>query len=315
MNRSKRIATVDFPPHPSPPSGTAAPMPPAPPQLFDRRLLVRRRSRPAFSPGAPDFLLDRAREDIIDRLDALPAYGPSAQHFPLAVDLGAHDGGLAAALRQRPYIGAVIAAESEPGLLSRLAAPKVLCDEELLPFADQSLDLVASALALHVVNDLPGTLVQIRRALKPGGVFLAAALGGSTLTELREALMQAELDTTGGASPRVAPMADVRDFGSLLQRAGFALPVADADRFTVTYPSVMALMREARAIGGGNVLAARRKTPLARATLQRTVELYEERFSTGDGRIFASFEIICLTGQAPAGEDHMRHYVSHLQQE
>jgi SAM-dependent methyltransferase len=290
-------------------------MPPAPPQIFDRRLLVRRRSRPAFSPGAPDFLLHRAREEIIDRLDVMPARGSSAQQFPLAVDLGAHDGGLTAMLRQRPYIGAVIAAESAPSLLSGLAAPKVLCDEEALPFADQSLDLVASALALHLVNDLPGTLVQIRRALKPGGVFLAAVLGGSTLAELREALMQAELDATGGASPRVAPMADVRDFGALLQRAGFALPVADSDRFTVTYPSVMALMREARAIGGGNVLVARRRTPLARAALQRAVEIYEDRFSIGGGRISASFEIICLTGQAPATEDHMRHYVSHLQQE
>jgi SAM-dependent methyltransferase len=288
---------------------------PAPPQLFDRRLLVRRRSRPEFSPGAPDFLLDRACEEIIDRLDALPAHRSSGLQFPLAVDLGAHDGRLTAALRQRPYVGATIAAESEPGLLARLAAPKVLCDEEQLPFADQSLDLVASALALHVVNDLPGTLVQIRRTLKPGGVFLAAALGGSTLTELREVLMQAELDVTGGASPRVAPMADVRDFGMLLQRAGFALPVADSDRFTVTYPSVMALMREARAIGGGNVLAARRRTPLARAALQRAIEIYEDRFSTGEGRISASFEIICLTGQAPAAGDRMRPYVSHLQQE
>jgi SAM-dependent methyltransferase len=296
-------------------SAPQTPQTTAPPLLFDRRLLVRRRSRPAFSPGAPDFLLDRACEEIVDRLDALPAHKASGRQFPLAVDLGAHDGRLTALLRQRPYVGAVIAAESAPLLLSRLDAPKVLCDEELLPFADQSLDLVASALALHVVNDLPGTLVQIRRALKPGGVFLAAALGGSTLMELREALMQAELDTLGGASPRVAPMADVRDFGALLQRAGFALPVADADRFTVTYPSVMALMREARAIGGGNVLAARRRKPLARATLHRAVEIYEERFSTGGGRVSASFEIICLTGQAPAGDNHARHYVSHLQQE
>lgn len=288
---------------------------PSPPRLFDRRLLVRRRARPAFSPGAPDFLLERACEEIIYRLDALPAPDAGTQKFPLAVDLGAHGGLLTALLRQRPYVGAAIATESCPALLSGLGEPRLLCDEELLPFRDQSVDLVVSALALHLVNDLPGTLIQIRRALKPGGVFMAAALGGSTLTELREALMLAELDTQGGASPRIPPMADVRDYGTLLQRAGFAWPVADSDRFTVTYPSAMALMREARAIGGGNVLLARRRAPLSRATLQRAVEIYTERFSTDPDRVSASFEIICLTGQAPAADNHMRHYVSHLQQE
>jgi NADH dehydrogenase [ubiquinone] 1 alpha subcomplex assembly factor 5 len=314
MNRGKSSETVEFMHHPAPPV--------SPPLLFDRDLLARRRSRPAFSPGAPDFLLDRAREEILFRLDAMPASRGRAPRQPpapglaldTALELGAHDGRLTEALRQRPYIGTAIAAESCPALLARLQTPKLLCDEEAPPFRDQSLDLVVSSLALHLVNDLPGALVQIRRALKPGGLFLAAVLGGSTLRELREVLTQAEIETLGGASPRIPPMADVRDLGALLQRAGFALPVADSDRFTVTYPSPMALMREARSIGGGNILIARRKTPLRRATLLRAAQIYEERFSTEDGRAAASFEIIFLTGQAPADASGLRHYVSHLQQ-
>lgn len=287
----------------------------SPPLLFDRSLLAQRRARPGFSPGAPDFLLDRACGEIMDRLDFMPGSGGQTQSFPVALDLGAHDGRLAGMLRQRPYIGSVIASESCPALLARLDTPRILCDEEALPFRDQSLDLVVSSLALHLVNDLPGALVQVRRALKPGGLFLAAVLGGATLTELREVLMQAEIETTGGASPRIPPMADVRDFGTLLQRAGFVLSVADSDRFTVTYPSPMALMREARSTGGGNILAARRRVPLRRGALVRAAQIYEDRFSTEDGRVPASYEIICLTAQAPADASGGRQYVSHLQQE
>lgn len=177
--------------------------------------------------------------------------------------------------------------------------PRVLVDLEALPFADASLDLVVSGLTLHCVNDLPGTLVQIRRALKPDGLLLASVLGGQTLTELREAFLLAESELEGGASPRVAPFADVRDYGSLLQRAGFALPVTDTDIVTVTYSSPLALMQDLRGMGATNILAARRRAPLRRATLMRACELYIERHGRPDGRIPATFEIITLTGWAP----------------
>ena len=165
--------------------------------------------------------------------------------------------------------------------------------------ATASLDLVVSALALQFVNDLPGTLIQIRRALKPDGLFLAAMIGGDSLAELREAFAQAEAEVEGGVSPRVAPFADLRDLGALLQRAGFALPVTDVDRVTVRYASPLALMHDLRRMGAGNALSERRRTPLRRATLRRVLEIYAERFADPDGRIRATFEIVWLSGWAP----------------
>jgi SAM-dependent methyltransferase len=178
-------------------------------------------------------------------------------------------------------------------------APSLAADEEALPFADASFDLIVSVLGLHWVNDLPGALIQIRQALKPDGLFLGAFLGGATLTELRSALIEAELAEEGGASPRVAPFAELRDGGGLLQRAGFALPVADADRLDVTYPDALALMRELRAMGESNVLAARRRSFTRPATLARAAAIYAEKFANADGRLRASFEIVTLTGWAP----------------
>lgn len=181
----------------------------------------------------------------------------------------------------------------EPG--SRFIA----ADEEALPLADASLDLAVSALALQWVNDLPGTLAQIRRALKPDGLFLAALLGGDTLTELRQSFAIAEAEIEGGVSPRVAPFADMRDVGALLQRAGFALPVADIDRLTVRYDTPFGLMQDLRGMGATNVLLERRRTPLKRATLQRMAQIYAERFSDADGRLRATFDIVWLSGWAP----------------
>jgi SAM-dependent methyltransferase len=178
-------------------------------------------------------------------------------------------------------------------------ADSVVLDEEALPFADASLDLVVSALALQFINDLPGVLIQIRRALKADGLFLAALIGGDSLTELREAFAQAESEIEGGASPRVAPFADVREMGGLLQRAGFALPVVDSDRLTVRYATPLALMRDLRRMGATNVLSERRRMPLRRATLQRMTEIYTQRFADADGRLRASFEIVWLSGWAP----------------
>ena len=175
----------------------------------------------------------------------------------------------------------------------------IVADEEALPFAPESLDLAGSGLALHLVNDLPGALIQIRRALKPDGLFLAALLGGETLKELREAWLIAEDEVSGGASPRVAPFADVRDLGGLLQRAGFALPVADTDVVRVTYASPLDLMREIKAMGASNVLSARRRVPVTRKLLFRAAEVYSERFALADGRVSATFEIITLTAWVP----------------
>ena len=260
---------------------------------FDRRLLVRRQDRAAHRAEAHDFLLHRVAEDFTVRLGAVQ------RRFPTVVDLGAHHGVLARSIRQMPDVSLVISADSSWRLLAMCPPPRVLADLEILPFRDASLDLVVSGLALHLVNDLPGTLVQIRRALKPDGLLLAAVLGGETLSELREAFLLAEAELEGGASPRVSPFADVRDYGGLLQRAGFALPVADTDLVTVTYASPLALMRELRGMGATNVLNARRRQPLRRSTLIRACEIYIERHALPNGRIPATFEIITLTGWAP----------------
>ena len=182
------------------------------------------------------------------------------------------------------------------------AAPavwRVAADEEALPFADASLDLVVSALALQGVNDLPGVLVQISRALKPDGLFMAALFGGDTLSELRQSFAQAEAEIEGGASPRVAPFADVRAMGALLQRTGFALPVTDTERITVRYASLLSLLRDLRRMGATNALAERRRLPLRRPTLLRAMEVYGERFADPDGKVRATFEIVWVSGWAP----------------
>ena len=261
--------------------------------IFDRALLVRRRDRVAAGAQGHEFLLARVADDLIERLAAVQ------RRFPAALNLGAYHGLLARRLRQVPGVEMVVDAEPSWRLLAQCDGPRVQAGEEALPFRDQSLDLVVSGLSLHLVNDLPGALVQIRRALKPDGLFLAALLGGNTLAELRNALLEAEEELEGGASPRVAPFADVRDLGALLQRARFALPVVDADTVTVTYADPLALMREVRAMGGANVLRARRRAPLRRATLMRALALYQERFGLPNGRVPATFEIVTLTAWAP----------------
>jgi SAM-dependent methyltransferase len=261
--------------------------------IFDRRLLTLRRDRAARHAASHDFLLQQVAEDIGARVEAI------RRRFPVALNLGAHHGVLGRRLRRVPGIELVIDADPAPRLLAQCDGPRVQADEELLPFADRSLDLVASGLALQMVNDLPGTLVQIRRALKPDGLLVAAALGGSTLYELRHALLAAEADTAHGASPRIAPFADIQQFGALLQRAKFALPVVDSVKLTVTYPDPDSLLREIRAMGATNVLFARRRAPLRRATLLSTVDRYRREFGLANGRVPATFEILTLTAWAP----------------
>lgn len=263
------------------------------PLIFDRALLRRRRDRYAFSAAEHEFLLAHAADDIADRLALIK------RRFPLAVSLGAYHGLVSRRLRCLPTIDLIIDTELSPRLLADCDGPRVLADDEAVPFAPASLDLVVSALALHFANDLPGVLIQIQRALKPDGLLLASLLGGETLGELRQAFFAAESEIDGGASPRVAPFADVRELGGLLQRAGFALPVADSDTVSVAYPDAFALMRELRGMGAANALVERSRRPLRRATLIRAAEIYAERFARPDGRVVATFEIITLTGWKP----------------
>ena len=257
-----------------------------PPPLFDTGLARRRLAR-AHRIGYADFLLRRVVEDLDDRLGAV------LRTFPTALDLATPSPLAAQTLRASGRAERVLrlAPVPEPGA--------VVGDPEVLPLAAQGFDLAVSLLALQHVNDLPGTLAQLRRSLRPDGLFIGCLLGGRTLTELRQVFGQAESEIEGGISPRVAPFAEVREMGSLLQRAGFALPVADVETLTVRYPDPFALMRDLRAMGLTNVLVERRRTPLRRATLMRAAALYAERFADADGRLRASFEILWLSGWAP----------------
>ncbi len=261
------------------------------PLLFDRFLLRARQQR-AHALGPATFLLDRAATELGERLSAV------LRRFDVAVDLGTPTDAVRRVLLASEKVGTIVAAAANAAAFDN-SFLRVASDEEALPFADASLDLVVSALALQFVNDLPGTLIQIRRALKPDGLFMAALIGGESLTELRAAFADAESAVDGGLSPRVAPFADVREIGALLQRAGFALPVVDSERLIVRYESVFALMRDLRRMGATNVIHERRRAPLKRATLERMAKIYAERFSDPDGRVRASFEIIWLSGWAP----------------
>jgi SAM-dependent methyltransferase len=262
------------------------------PLVFDRSLVRRRRQR-AFTLGPVTFLVERVAEDLSERLAAV------LRKFALAVDLGSPTDAVRRVLADHRAIGTVIAVDAMPVCLANYSGLKVAADEEALPFADGALDLLVSALALQSVNDLPGVLVQIRRALKPDGLFLACLLGGETLSELRQSFAAAEAEIEGGMSPRVAPFPDMRDMGALLQRAGFALPVTDVDRLTVRYASALALLHDLRRMGAGNALNERRRAPLRRTTLMRMAEIYADRFADADGKVRATFEIIWLSGWSP----------------
>ena len=262
------------------------------PAILVRPPGLARAPRPRRRSLAVDFLHSEVIERLIDRLDLVN------RQFPAALDLGCRDGALARSLAQRRGTGIVVAAEPSWRMLKAAAAPRLCADPELIPFRDASFDLVASCLVLHWCADLPGTLIQLRRALKPDGLLLAAALGGSTLVELRTALFEAELAEEGGVSPRVSPTAELGDAAALLQRAGFAMPVADSETITATYSDLPALMHDLRGMGETNALAARRRF-LSRTTLARAGAIYAERFGDGDGRITATFDVLFLTGWAP----------------
>jgi SAM-dependent methyltransferase len=269
--------------------------------IFDRRAVRAHRDRAArrrSSGTDAEFLHREIGDRLLERLDEV------RRRFAWVLDLGCRDGSLARAVARRPGIERVIQADVSPAF-ARLAHagnrffPTVVADEEMLPFAPGSFDLVVSNLALHWVNDLPGALIQLRHALRPDGLLLAAMFGGETLTELRQALLSAEITEEGGASPRVSPHADIRDAGSLLQRAGFALPVVDRDRIQVTYEHVFSLMADLRLMGETNALRERRRGFTRRATMLTAAEEYLRRYADSSGRLIANFDIVYLTAWAP----------------
>ena len=221
------------------------------------------------------------------------------REFPRVLDLGCHTGLLGQRLLTRSDVATLVSCDAALAMACVAPGSRLAADEEALPFADGAFDLIVSCLSLHWINDLPGCLIQVRRALKPDGLFLAAMLGGTTLAELRHAFLAAEAEIEGGASPRVSPFADVRDAGNLLVRAGFALPVAVTDTLTVSYESPLKLVRDLKGMGEANAQSARRRTFTRRTTLARALELYEERFKGSDGRVPATFEVVTLTGWAP----------------
>jgi SAM-dependent methyltransferase len=255
-----------------------APSPNTAPNLFDRGLLRARQNRARRS-GPATFLLDRVTDDIEERLQAV------LRDFADIADVWTPGEGLRKPTHDRFQSVTQIGLDDS--------------EQETLPFQPQSLDLVVSGLAFQFVNDLPGVLAQIRRALRPDGLLLAAMIGGDTLTELRQSFAAAEAECEGGVSPRVAPFADLRDVGALLQRAGFALPVTDVDRIVARYDSAFALMADLRRMGATNILCERRRTPTRRATMLRMAQIYGERFADADGRIRATFDVIWLSGWAP----------------
>lgn len=258
-------------------------------QVFDRAAKRRQRQRCLGLGGDFDFLRAAVAERLFDRLDDV------RRSFPTALVQGCDAAWLQPHLGARGQIEHLVTMDA----LSGQAGLHVVGDEEFLPFGAERFDLVIALLNLHWVNDLPGALVQIRHALKPDGLFLGAMLGGATLTELRQSWLAAEAELEGGASPRVSPMAETLDGAALLQRAGFALPVADSETIPVTYADAFSLMRDLRGMGETNAVRDRRRHFTRRATLFRMAEVYQQRFAGPDGRIPATFEVITLTGWSP----------------
>lgn len=265
--------------------------------VFNRRAVRQHRDRAAARLADHDFLFVEGAARLADRL------GDVTRNFALALDLGCHGGDMARAMAGSDKIATLVQADLSPAMAARAQeqaqTPAVAADEEALPFGDGVFDLVVSNLSLHWVNDLPGALTQLRRALKPDGLLLASLLAGDTLAELRHALSEAEIAEEGGLSPRVSPFADVRDLGGLLGRAGFALPVADADILSVSYDSPEKLLVDLRGMGESNAVALRRTGFSRRATIAAAMDIYRRQFTDADGRVPATFQIVTLTAWAP----------------
>ncbi len=253
--------------------------------------LARKRRALAFPVPGADFLMQRAAEDLADRLSAVE------RHFSRAAALFCQTGTVAEALAASGKVAEVIRVEADPALLSGAAGR--IAPFETVPFEPESLDLAVSVLSMQAMNDIPGFLAQVRRALKPDGLFLGALAGAGTLAELRESLLAAETELAGGVSPRILPFADVRDAGALLQRAGLALPVADIEDTTVRYDTLFDLAADLRAMGETSPLADRSRKPAGRRLFARAAEIYAERFPDPDGRVRASFSLVWMSGWAP----------------
>lgn len=264
--------------------------------VFDRRLVRTHRNRAAAAVDHHDFLHRHVADGIVDRLDDV------LRRFPIAIDLGTFNGALADQIARRDGTKMVVRCDLSPRM-AQLAHAKGLAlaaDEEALPFSEAAADLVVSGMALHWTNDLPGALVQINRTLRPDGLFLGALLGGESLTELRTAMTEAEIEVSGGVSPRLSPLTDVRDLGGLLQRAGFALPVIDRETLTVTYENAFRLIADLRGMGETNAgLNRNPKTP-PRAFWPRVAEIYHRQYAEQDGRIPATFQLLYMSGWAPS---------------
>jgi len=258
--------------------------------VFDRRLLRQRRDRAARNIGQHDFLFEDVADRLSERLDLVK------KEFPVVVALG---NSLESRLHRRAGTAQVISMDNSFEMARQIGGSAIVADEEFFPFQTASLDAVVSNLNLHWVNDLPGALVQIKQALKPDGLFLAALLGGESLRELRQCLMEAELAVTGGASPRVSPFADAQAIGALMQRAGFALPVVDSDIITVHYSHPLKLMQDLRGMGASNATLNRSMKPTRRSVLLEASRLYHEKFADAEGRVPATFQVIYIIGWAP----------------
>jgi SAM-dependent methyltransferase len=261
--------------------------------IFDQSLVEAHRRR-ALRQGdeKAGFLLDIVAQELAERVSVVE------RQFETAMELHGYTGAAARSLATTGNVGAIERVETDSAFGSA-REPVTEAPLERIPAEPASLNLLVSPLSLHLTNDTPGVFIQARRVLKPDGLFLAAIPGSGTLQELREALLAAEAELTGGASPRVIPFADVRDMGALLQRAGFALPVADTETYTVRYDSLFGLIRDLRAMGMTNPLASRNRKPMPRRFFLRAAEIYAQRFSDPDGRIRATFSIIYLSGWAP----------------
>ncbi len=256
---------------------------------FDRHLLRLRRDRAAAGFAEYDFLLRHATAEIADRLADVK------RSFQRVLVLGCHTG-LSDMFAEPPEL--VVQADLSSAMAAQARRPTLVADEEFLPFRPHAFDLVIAPLTLHWVNDLPGTLLQIRRILQPDGLFLGTLLGGETLWQLRQVLLQAESETAAAVGPRISPFADLRDMGSLMQRANFALPVVDSDTVTATYDDLFRLLRDLRGMAAAHTSNGPRQA-LSRATLFRAATIYAERFGEPDGRIPATFQMIHVAGWAP----------------
>jgi SAM-dependent methyltransferase len=264
---------------------------------FDRSLVTKHRDRAAAGFEQVSFLKDRAIEDLCDRLAFIN------RTFEVGLDVGSHGGLMAAMIAQRSdlkdKIGFLAQSDISLRMLRRSPAGSFVGDEECLPLAEQSLDLITSSLSLHWVNDVPGFMAQARLALRPDGLFLVSFLGGRTLQELRSVMAQTETELGQDAGPRVSPFADAQDGAQLLQRAGFALPVADSDVVTVRYANAFGLFRDLKAMGEAAAFSGAHGPALTRTLIARAADIYAQSYADADGRIRATFEIVTLTGWAP----------------